>query len=87
MPIHAPIAARPSRVGAINGPIRSRHGLILLPDRIQGGAHPPDRVLPEFDATPSAQVLDKTLADIAGAYGQSTTHYVAVELEYPQPLK
>ena len=67
--------------------IRSRHGLTLLPDRMLGGVRPPDRVLPEFDATSSALVLDKTLADIARAYGESTAHFVAVELEYPQTRK
>lgn len=63
--------------------IRTRHGLTLLPDRILDSGHPPDRILPEFDATPSAQVLDKTLADIALTYGKSTASFVALQLEYP----
>lgn len=67
--------------------IQTRHGLTLLPDRILGGAHPPARVLSEFGAVPPAQALDNALADIAKAYGKSTAHFVAVQLEYQQSRK
>lgn len=66
------------------GGIQTRHGLTLLPDRIVGDANEPKHLLPEFAATPSAQVLDQTLADIANVYGRPTANLVALQLEYPQ---
>jgi hypothetical protein len=66
------------------GGIQTRRGLTLLPDRIVGEANVPQHLLPAFDATPSAQVLDQALADIASVYGRSTARFVALQLEYPQ---
>jgi len=63
--------------------LQTRNGLMLIPDRISGGGNPPDRMLPEFDATPSALTLDHALAGIADRYGRSTAYAVALDFEYP----
>ena len=68
-------------------PIQTRNGLTLLPDRVLGGEKAPDRVLPPFDATPSVQVLDKTLDGIASDYGRAAAASVARSLEYPRVQK
>ncbi|MFC5526240.1 DJ-1/PfpI family protein [Rhodanobacter ginsengisoli] len=70
-------------LSASDAPLPTRHGLMLLPDRIVGGADPVDRVLPPFDATPSARMLDKALAGIAERYGRSTAYGVTLDFEYP----
>jgi len=63
--------------------LQTRNGLMLIPDRISGGGNPPDRMLPEFDATPSALTLDHALVGIADRYGRSTAYAVALDFEYP----
>jgi hypothetical protein len=61
----------------------TRHGLVLVPDRVVGGPDPVDRVLPGFDGTPSARTFDKVLAAIATRYGRATAYGVALDFEYP----
>lgn len=70
-------------LSASAAPLQTRRGLTLLPDRVVGGANPVDRVLPAFDATPSARMLDQALAGIAQRYGRSTAYGVALDFEYP----
>lgn len=70
-------------LSASDAPLQTRHGLTLLPDRVVGGANPVDRVLPAFDATPSARMLDQALAGIAQRFGRSTAYGVALDFEYP----
>lgn len=62
-------------------PVRSRHGLLLLPDARPSG-HP--RLLPRHEAPPVAQ-LDLALADIARRYGPGSSTVAAKGLEYPRP--
>ncbi|MES2296573.1 MAG: DJ-1/PfpI family protein [Pseudomonadota bacterium] len=64
-------------------PVRTRSGLMVVPDRVAGQGKRLDRVLPEWDATPSGQVLDKALADIAARYGATAARFVVLEAEYP----
>ncbi|MET0267325.1 MAG: DJ-1/PfpI family protein [Duganella sp.] len=64
-------------------PLRTRHGLLLIPDRTSGQASDVDRLLPPMDDTPSAAVLDQALAGIARSYGRGTAFGVALLLEYP----
>jgi putative intracellular protease/amidase len=64
-------------------PMATRHGLVLVPDRVVGGRDPVDRVLPGFDGTPSARTFDKVLAAIATRYGRATAYGVALDFEYP----
>jgi transcriptional regulator GlxA family with amidase domain len=60
--------------------IRTRRGLILIPDRDdrESGV---DLPLPED--VPAAQTLDRALAGIERRYGEGTAALVAVQLEYP----
>jgi putative intracellular protease/amidase len=66
-----------------DGPVLTRNGLIMLPSTIRGSVPHVDVVLPAFDATPPAHVLDQALAGIATRYGRSTADGVASALEYP----
>jgi len=40
-------------------------------------------MLPAFDTTPPARILDQALADITTRYGRSTAYEVAAAFEYP----
>lgn len=60
-----------------SGPVRTRHGLVLLPDTETGGKP----ALPNIDVQPG-RVLDETLDDIAARYGSATASFVATQLEY-----
>lgn len=75
--------SRAYALSASSEPLQARHGLTLVPDRVIGGQNPPDRVLPDFDATPSMQMFDKLLVGIADSYGRSTAYRVALDFEYP----
>jgi transcriptional regulator GlxA family with amidase domain len=70
-------------LAASGEPMATRHGLVLVPDRVVGGQDPVDRVLPGFDDTPSAQTFDQVLAAIATRYGRATAYGVALDFEYP----
>ncbi|MES2264409.1 MAG: DJ-1/PfpI family protein [Pseudomonadota bacterium] len=74
-----------SRAYALSGngePLRTRSGLTVLPDVVEGGLAP-DRMLPAFDGTPPARVFDQALAGIAASYGRLTAYRVALDFEYP----
>ncbi|MEA1015280.1 DJ-1/PfpI family protein [Sphingosinicella sp. LY1275] len=70
-------------VAASGDPLKTRNGLIVVPERIVGGSNPVDRILPAFDATPSTKFLDKALAGIAKSFGRTTAYGVALAFEYP----
>lgn len=70
-------------LSASDEPVQTRHGLTLLPDRVNGAESRVDRILPELDATLSAQMLDKVLTGIADSYGRATAYGVALDFEYP----
>lgn len=70
-------------LSASSEPVRTRNGLLVLPERIIGAVPRLDRVLPAFDATPPAQMLDRALAGIARHYGSLTAFGVALDFEYP----
>lgn len=70
-------------VAASEAPLQTRHGLTVIPDRVDGDANPVDQLLVAFDATPSARLLDVALAGIARRYGRSTAYGVALAFEYP----
>ena len=69
-------------VSADAQPVTSRHGLIILPEPVAGGA-PLDQTLPPLGDDNAAQTLDKALAAIAKRYGRSNAYGVALDLEYP----
>ena len=62
-------------VAATGGPVRMRHGLRVLPDRV--GTPPPSTDIPPLRA------LDLTLNDISQRYGRRTAAFVSLQLEYP----
>lgn len=67
-------------------PYRARFGRsrpVIADIGENSGTDPVDQVLPGFDATPSAQLLDVALAGIARRFGRSTAYGVALDLEYP----
>jgi putative intracellular protease/amidase len=61
-------------------PVRSRHGLVLYPDRT-----PTETAvkLPAWSG-PSLQVLDRALSDIDRRYGVETGNLAALSVEYPR---
>ena len=64
-------------------PIRLANGLVLLPDRIVGGADPVDRMLAPLSADQATRALDISLADISKTYGHQAASAVAHFMEYP----
>ena len=65
-------------------PVTTRHGLVLLPDRMRDDTAPAlDAVLPALQPEPSARVFDTVLASIADRYGRNTAFGVALDFEYP----
>ena len=74
-----------SRVFALSdAPVLTQHGLTILPARVGAAGPRVDIILPAFDATPPAHVLDQALAGIATRYGRTTADNVASEFEYPE---
>jgi putative intracellular protease/amidase len=71
-------------VARANGPILTRRGLKLLPDRVSSGPDRPTEMLPLHEALPAAQALDRALEGIAVRYGEPTAAFVALTMEYPQ---
>jgi putative intracellular protease/amidase len=65
-------------------PVRTRRGLLLVPDRVSNGPGRPDRMLPLFETLPPAQALDRALQGIAASYGDATAAFVALTMEYPR---
>ncbi|SCB12211.1 DJ-1/PfpI family protein [Rhizobium multihospitium] len=59
--------------------IRSRNGLVLVPDL---STHTDTSVV-TVPARPSAKALDQTLFEITARYGARTSDIVALQLEYP----
>ena len=66
-------------------PIRSRHGLLIVPDTLAGSAHRLDQMLPDLDATPSGQWFAKSIEGIKHLYGPTTAQGVALDFEFPMP--
>jgi putative intracellular protease/amidase len=70
-------------LAASRAPLATRHGLMLLPDRVLDDPAPLDAVLPALPPQPSAQAFDTVLASIARRYGRNTAYGVALDFEYP----
>ena len=62
--------------------LRTRGGLLIVPDEVSAEKPSGQQVLAIAEAPP-AQVLDETLGSIASRYGTPTAHMVAMQLEYP----
>jgi hypothetical protein len=63
--------------------VRTRGGLVLVPDTLESQATRFDITLPAVDSVPAAQVPDKVLKDIAARYGPRTARFVVLDWEYP----
>ena len=70
-------------MAASDAPVVTRNGLVVLPDRIEHGSDPVDRMLAARGTLPSARALDVALAGIASLYGRNTAYGVALDFEYP----
>lgn len=70
-------------VASSGDPVRLAHGLVVLPDRIAGGADPVSRTLAPLEASQSTRALDVSLADISKTYGKQAARNVALFMEYP----
>lgn len=68
-------------------PVRTRHGLVVIPDTLADRARHVNRMLPELDATPSGQWLAKSIEGIRLMYGRNTARGVALDFEYLLPAK
>ncbi|WP_457066713.1 DJ-1/PfpI family protein [Hymenobacter sp. UYAg731] len=75
--------SRACAVAATREPLRTRHGLMVVPDQATGAPNPPGLLLPAFDGRPATQQLDNALAGIAARYGRATAYGVALDFEYP----
>ena len=73
-------------LAASTAPVRTRHGLVVIPD-LKAGAHRMDRMLPELDAAPSGHWFAKSIAGIRQLYGRDTAYGVALDFEYPMILQ
>lgn len=70
-------------VGPSDAPLRTRHGLEVLPDRVVGASGMPNHTVMLPSAMPSAKTLVSALDGIAQRYGRATAYGVALVFEYP----
>lgn len=80
------LRSTPVTVARSAEPIRTRRGLVLLPDRVSGVPDTPDRMLPLMEALPPVAMLDRSLEDIAERCGKATANFVALTMEYARGL-
>jgi len=71
-------------VAATTAPLRTRRGLVIVPDRSAADAASARlRMLPPPDAQAPLLALDRALQGIAADYGRATADWVALQMEYP----
>ena len=68
------------------GPVRTRAGLLIVPDRIAGDTSAKDLQLPAMRNVPAAHALDEALRAIGDRYGDETADLVAMQLELPRDV-
>lgn len=78
----ATLRSRVHAVGQSNVPVKTRSGLIVVPDKVVGQGSRLDRILPEWGSAPSMQALDKAIEDITERYGATAARFVVLEAEY-----
>jgi putative intracellular protease/amidase len=78
----ATLRSRVYSIAQSKAPVKTRGGLMLVPDRV-AGQDKLDEVLPELDETAPGRVPDKLLNDITARYGTATARFVVLEWEYP----
>lgn len=79
----ATLRSRVFAVAATDTPVRTRSGLMVIPERVMGSGKPLV-MLPPADGTPSGRLPDRLLADISARYGAAAARFVMLEWEYPQ---
>ncbi len=70
-------------VAASRAPVRLAHGLVVLPDLVEGGPSKVERTPAPLEAHQATRALDIALADITRAYGPKAARNVALFIEYP----
>jgi transcriptional regulator GlxA family with amidase domain len=71
-------------VATTKSPLRTRRGLLIVPDRSAAEAASEHlRMLPPPDAQAPLRALDRALQGIATDYGHATADWVALQMEYP----
>jgi transcriptional regulator GlxA family with amidase domain len=65
--------------------VLTRGGLVIVPDRSTDSKKAPHRMLSPIGNKKPVAALDAALRDITEIYGQATSAFVALQLEYPQP--
>lgn len=63
------------------GPLKTKRGLTIIPDRV-AGKDAPRRLLPPLDGARPLQALDQALKGIEADYGPRTAAWVALQMEY-----
>jgi putative intracellular protease/amidase len=69
-------------VATSSAPVKTRGGMVLIPDRVHG-LDKVDWILPQQDDSSPGSALDMALNDIANRYGLRSAHLVVLETEYP----
>lgn len=75
--------SRAYSVAATTTALRTRHGLTLVPDRVQGDADQLAWVMPPPVVTTWEPLFTSVLAGIEKRYGHQTAYEIALEFEYP----
>jgi transcriptional regulator GlxA family with amidase domain len=65
-------------------PVRTRNGLVIVPDRLTSSAPSQHLVTMSIGEVLPGEALDRTLAEIDRRYGKSTGDLVSIQLEYPR---
>ncbi|MBN3848856.1 transcriptional regulator [Paraburkholderia sp. Ac-20342] len=63
-------------------PIRTKRGLMIVPDRV-AGIDAPSRMLPAPDSSRPLRALDESLKAVADDFGKRTAAWVALQMQYP----
>lgn len=79
----ATFRAHVSSIAQSSALIKTRGGLMLVPDKVVGQGKQPDWILPKLEGTPAEQVLTNALNDITARFGAATARFVVLEAEYP----
>jgi hypothetical protein len=72
----------PYTSAAALGPLLTRNGLVLRPDRASDSEPPAHRKTVQMPDGAPARALDAVLAEIDRAYGPATGRFVSLQLEY-----
>ena len=63
-------------------PIRTKRGIMIVPDRVSG-IDAPSRMLHAPDSTQPLRALDESLNAVAHDFGKRTAAWVVLQMQYP----